>query len=400
MLDHPARVLWVGTGTKTGKTVAFAQWLIEGIGAGESCAWIGPWLKRTRTGFDHIAGAFRIAQRKGACTIQENDMRIALGKGRLECFSGDNPDGVFGEAFHRVVIDEAGRQPAGVLAASMSTITATNGRLRIAFNLDRGRRHWAIQGFLNAKTGEVPGHAHVFLKTSDSPYVSQEAIDDARRTLPPHVYAALYEGEILEDGAGAIRNVSACMAGELEEPHGLSTYVMGVDLARVYDWTVITVMDAQRRHVVAWDRFHGLPWKVQRDRIEAMAKRYGARVVVDATGVGDPNAEELSRAGLDVEPFVFTARTKRELVEGLIVAIDQRALTFPPELETIRNECDVLEYETKPGGGIGYSAPEGFHDDAVMSLALAYHGCRFGAPSYATYKLPEDLGRARETASW
>jgi Terminase RNaseH-like domain len=388
MIDDPHRVLWIGTGTKTGKTIAEAQWLIEGIGAGERCAWVGPYYKRTRTGFDHIASAFADAAKAGVAHIRKNEMRIDLPAtgGVLECFSGDNPDSIFGEAFDRVAVDEAGRMKAGVLPAVLSTTTATRGRLSIAFNLDQARSHWAVRGFLKARAGEDPDHGFVFLKTSDSPYVDTATIDLMRRTLPSHVFAALYDGEIQENGAGVFRNWRACVKGSLAEPEPLHQYVAGVDLARTFDWTVVCVMDVRTRRLVAFERFHGEPWKVQRERIKAIVRRYNnAHLFPDATGVGDPNVEELVRDGLQVTPYVFTGPSKRDLVETLIVSIENREVSIPyfadGPLEPLAVELDAFEYEVRERGHIGYAAAEGFHDDAAIALALANWGLT-RAPSY------------------
>jgi len=35
MVEHPARILWIATATKTGKSAASYCWLIEGLLAGQ-----------------------------------------------------------------------------------------------------------------------------------------------------------------------------------------------------------------------------------------------------------------------------------------------------------------------------------------------------------------------------
>lgn len=398
MIDDPHPLLWIGTGTKTGKTVAGAWWLVEGVALGQRCAVVGPWYKRTRTLFEHVSAAYGDAARAGLVKVQDNDLRLRFPGtgGVLECFSGDNPDSIFGEAFHRVFVDEAGRQPAAVLPAVMSTVTATGGQIRIAFNLDRGRRHWAIAGLLAARSGDDPAQGWVTLRTSQSPYVPKDAIERARRTLPAHVFAALYDAEIQDDGATVFRGIDGCVAGAFEEPVAGREYVVGVDLARKVDWTVACVVRRDTRHVVAFERSHGLPWHEQRRRIKALAERYnGARCVVDATGVGDPNVEELVRDGVRVDPFVFTGPSKRDLVESLIVTIEQRRVTFP-RIEALIAELEVFEYEQRPSGLLSYNAPDGYHDDCCMALALACHGLpHLNAPAMAASAVRVSRGAGR-----
>ena len=51
------------------------------------------------------------------------------------------------------------------------------------------------------------------------------------------------------------------------------------------------------------------------------------------------------------------------------MAIHQGAITYPSGV--ITEELEVFEYKFS-SNGVKYSARDGFHDDAVMALALAY----------------------------
>ena len=100
------------------------------------------------------------------------------------------------------------------------------------------------------------------------------------------------------------------------------------------------------------------------------------RALVDSTGVGDPVLEDLQRAsgrdpesdGQQFEGYKFTSASKQQLMEGLALAIQTSAVTFPPG--PITQELETFEYE-HTATGTRYSAPDGFHDDCVMALALA-----------------------------
>lgn len=385
MLDDPHRFLWIATGTKTGKTTGLAIWDGEGIAKGERCAWIGPFYKRTRTGFEHIAAAYAEAARAGLAKIRDHEMRIELPStgGVLECFSGDAPDSIYGERFNRVVVDEATRMPAAVLPAVISVVSATEGSVRFAFNLDRGRRHWAVQGFLNARAGADPDHGYVFLTTEQSPYVSRESIEAARRTLPDSVFRALYLGEIQEDGAGVFRGVERLHEGVLEEPVRGRRYVMGADFGRKNDYTVAIVLDVERQHVVAFDRFYDVPWGEQCARVAKLTRLYNrALLVPDATGVGDVLVHDLAQLGVEMLPVVITGGRnvsdagvpKATLIQSLMVAVENREFTFPASLEVLTNEMLNFEYDTTAAGQLVYSAPEGGHDDTVLAAALMIWG--------------------------
>jgi hypothetical protein len=88
---------------------------------------------------------------------------------------------------------------------------------------------------------------------------------------------------------------------------------------------------------------------------------------IDSTGVGDPIGEDLCRKRDDVELFIFTQRSKQQLLEGLAMAIQKREITFPEEYA---HELEQMEFVYTRTGVI-YSVPEGETDDRIMSLALA-----------------------------
>lgn len=381
--------LYIATGTKCGKTFALAIWLVMKLLEGKRCAWVGPYHKTTRVGFEHIVVALAAAAKAGIARIYTgNDMKIDIPGtgGTLRCFSGDNPQAIYSNAFDAVVVDEAPRMPEAARNAIMSTVTATGGQVRFAFNLDQGRRNWAIQGFINARSGDDPKTGYVFLRTDQSPYVLPETIETMRRLLPERVFRALYMGEIQEDGAGVFRDVESVHGGKIQDEPGLGDqYVIGVDLARKTDYSVAIVMNTRSKVVVAWDRRHGEPWLAQCDRIAAMAEKWnGATVIPDMTGVGDVVIEALTARKVQLAPVIITAGRsvtetgvpKTTLIQSLIVAIEKKALTFPAELVALTDELKAYEYDTTAMGALIYSAPEGLHDDCVISLALAIWGAQ------------------------
>ena len=143
---------------------------------------------------------------------------------------------------------------------------------------------------------------------------------------------------------------------------------MGVDLAKYIDFTVITVLNEQNQ-LVYFDRFQQLDWVFQKKMIKQVADIYKANVVLDSTGLGDPIFDDLSRTGMNVLSYKITIQSKKELIENLSLMIQQQKITFPDIPELI-NELKIFGYKQLERG-FQYSAPEGYHDDCVISLALA-----------------------------
>src|SRR5690606_24638333 len=99
------------------------------------------------------------------------------------------------------------------------------------------------------------------------------------------------------------------------EPERGATYVMGIDLGAMRDPTVVIVwrVDKQPAETVFVGAVQNANWRVSR---EFAARVYGtyqpARTYIDATGVGNPIAQQLvEEDGLqNVELFVIGASNK------------------------------------------------------------------------------------------
>ena len=116
-----------------------------------------------------------------------------------------------------------------------------------------------------------------------------------------------------------------------------------------------------------------------RPDIVAFSRRWRGRVIMDATGIGDPVYDDLSQVLRDIEPFKLTAVNKPLLIQRLMGAVEQRQVSWPAagnqqgDWDVLTAEMKRFEYEFAPLGGIRYGAPAGYHDDCVLALALAVY---------------------------
>lgn len=199
------------------------------------------------------------------------------------------------------------------------------------------------------------------MPTSTNPFIHPDEIEDAKRDMPQDAFAQEYLAEFNENASNPFgrENIEKCI-----KPLSLNTPVcFGIDLAKSSDWTVIIGLDAHG-DVCYLDRFQN-DWGTTMMKIKALPK---VPMIIDSTGVGDPIVEQLQTSGMDVEAFRFTSTSKQELMKGLQVALHQGTIGYPDGV--IPNELDVFEFQYSVNG-VKYSAPNGFHDDAVMALALA-----------------------------
>ena len=207
----------------------------------------------------------------------------------------------------------------------------------------------------------------------DSPFEHiHKAIRDDITSMPERVIRQEIYAEFLEDTGVVFRNFLEIMDAEPMKPLQDHLYVMGVDLAKVEDFTVLVVYDAISNKQVYQARFNQIDWGMQKARIAQTSKHFNnATVVIDATGLGDPIVDDLGRMGIPVDPIKFTNEQKRMLIEKLANWIEIKRIHMLNIPETIRELSNFTYDISDVTDRVHYGAPVGFHDDIVISHALA-----------------------------
>ena len=206
----------------------------------------------------------------------------------------------------------------------------------------------------------------------DNPYINLEAIKEDMKSMPERVVQQEIYAQFLEDTGVVFRNFMEVMDATPQKPDSSHRYIMGVDLAKVEDFTVIAVYDATNNRQVYQARFNKIDWGMQKQRIADTARHYNnAAIVVDATGVGDPIVDDLARMGLPVDPIKFTNDSKRQLIEKLVNWIELKRVHMINIPETIGELTNFTYDVSEVTNRIRYEAPVGFHDDIVIAHALA-----------------------------
>jgi len=309
-----------------------------------------------KTFFDKLAKAVPFESNR-------SDLTIAFpNNGSVQFFTGERLDNLRGRKFHFVVIDEASFIPNledGWLNSIRPTLTDYKGRA-LFLSTPKGKNYF-YSLYLKGVNAE-PDWASFKFSTYDNPYIDKMEVDDARTQLPETVFEQEYMANPAENAANPFGNafIRQCT-------FPLSTYPVvcyGIDLAKSFDFTVIIGLD-KNGSVAYFDRFQK-DWRQTKQTIVNLTK---APILMDSTGVGDPIFEDLQREGLEVTSFKFSQTSKQNLMVGLASAIQQRRITFPEG--AISAELEIFEYQYT-ATGVRYSAPQGFHDDCVMALGLAW----------------------------
>lgn len=365
-----ARFRVVTCGRRFGKTLLACNEFVK-FGCEHSntmLAWVAPSYRQSKI-------AYRLIKQALAQIIShtsDSELMIDLPNGtRMTFCSSENYDALRGVGIHFLVIDEC----ADVAEKAWTEVlrpTLSDTRGKALFTGTPKGRNFFYTLFQRGLDPLYPDWESFTAPTSSNPYIAKEEIESAKSELPDMVFQQEYLAVFLAESAGVFTGIDACIAGELCDPDPKCDYVVGWDIAKYKDFSVITVINCHTMHVDFWQRTNHVDYNTQVDNVCAIAKRYNnAYILQDSTGVGDPVIEQVQLRGVYADGYLFTNASKKKLIESLVMGIQNRSVTFP-DIPVLISELRQMQYTLTPSRLISYSAPDGTHDDTVMSLALAY----------------------------
>lgn len=386
ILTRATRFNTVACGRRFGKTtlgLALAYYGAPGspggLSKGYDVGWFAPSYKLLDEAWRSAKGFLREQIKR--TDSQQHRMELTTGVA-LDFWTLEDPDGGRGRKYGLVLVDEAAMArhlQQAWNAAIRPTLTDYQGGAWF-FSTPKGRNFFwelAQRGGSDLWPDWTAHHA----PTVANPHINPTEVEEARKSLPERIFAQEYLAQFLEDGGGVFRRVTAAIDTTLPaDPHQARdagdgrAYVIGVDWGRHNDFTVITVVDARDRAVVAIDRFTDINYEVQLQRLRAVHVRFPrAPILAESNSMGGPLIESMQRMRLPVRSFQTTSASKAEAVEALALAFEQAAIRLPA-VQWLIDELLAFDQERLASGAMRYAAPRGGHDDGVMSLAIAWHG--------------------------
>lgn len=377
----------------------------EGGIRGDPILWGAPTFGQCEIGWRELQRACA-----GSARFARNRMEVTFPSGGIVTFrSLDDPDNARGLTANGVVIDEAPLiqerawyevirpiisdtdgwaflmgTPKGKNFFWRESVQAKNRPDSVAFQAPTLGVKKTVYGALERTPHELE---NPFFKFSEAQLLAD--------TMTEQTFQQEFLAQFVDSGGGVFRHVTDAPRSKLQargEPG--HHYVMGVDWGKYNDFTVITVLDLTTTHTAPhavigspWDqremqiaevcyldRFNQVDYTVQMGRLLAAAEKFRPQVIVaERNAAGEPLLEVMQRMNLPVWPFVTGPATKALAIDALALALERGQVALPDH-DVLLNELMAYDAERLPAGGLRYSAPEGLHDDCVMSLAIALWG--------------------------
>lgn len=254
----------------------------------------------------------------------------------------------------------------------------------------------------------VGTYAIPYLDPWTTPIIDQ---DKLKRKLDAHNWSpwARQEllGEILSEASMVILNewIENCIS--LRERNVMNKkpdtkYILGVDYGRRHDASSFCITHYNKKkekiildymRTVSGEYDYQTDYEGIKKHLRDVAEYWQPYLIVpDATGLGDPQVEQLQkdlrfwnvrtqiyRASKQYLGFKIKASNKQDLIGNLITKLSKAELVMPPRTEPeidelctemLRFECEVMER-----GYIKYGT-QNYHDDRIIALALSLWGHR------------------------
>lgn len=181
-----------------------------------------------------------------------------------------------------------------------------------------------------------------------------------------------------------------------KDPKNLRQYFMGIDFAMSAqagsDYTVITVLEkkpsSKRLKVVHLERFRGMDYNIQKDRIVELAEQYQiVKALGDENSFGKIFIYDLKAEGVPIDGFKFSSsnKSKEEIIKALRDQFEKTGFIIPYDRNDVQtySTVNILIDELSKFGIVFDMRSKivkfegtGKHDDCVISLGLANYIAR------------------------
>lgn len=368
-----ARFAVVAAGRRFGKTRLGVGLCLQCAVNGGVAWWVAPSYKMSEVGWKPLVHAAN--QLKGLAEIRQGDKIINFpGGGSVAVRSADNPQSLRGQGLDFLVMDEcAFIQKEAWTEALRPSLSDKQGKA-LFISTPKGRNwFWEIY---QRNDGEWRSFHY---PTASNPYIKASEIEAAKLDLPELIFRQEFLAEFIDDSGSVFRRVQDnATAEEIISPIPGRTYAAAVDVAQSVDYTVCTVMDTASKRMVYLDRFNRCDYPVLEDRLAAMYAKWKLQsMTVESNSIGQPVIDHLQQRGLNIRRFTTSQQSKQTIIQGLQSAFEHDEIKIIPNPVLI---AELLSFESKrtTGGAYSYSAPDGLHDDTVMSLAMAWNAIKSG----------------------
>jgi hypothetical protein len=246
------------------------------------------------------------------------------------------------------------------------------------FGFTPKRKNHAYAHYVRGIRDETKRWESFHFTSLDNPHLSPIALQEITEDLTSEMYEQEILAKFLDNDGVLFRHVKECTKGKPGRPedHVGHYKVIGGDWGQKVDYTAFSVGCADCRVELDIDRFRHIGYEVQKSRLRSLCQKWDPNVVLlELNSIGLPIFQSLEMDGnLPLMGFETTGQSKPRMIQNLELVLDRKEWTF---LEDDIWTAELEAFEEKISSSTGrssYAAPEGIHDDTVISRGLMVWG--------------------------
>lgn len=351
-------------GRQFGKTMLginqMLYWAINHKGC--NIAWVTPIYKQSKKVFDEME---KVTKSSGLFEYNRSDLTISGFNSQIQFFSGERPDNIRGNTFDYLIVDEMAFTRPELWSEVLSATVLVKGKKVIFISTPKGKNHFYQ---LSLQPNYDNRYKYFHYSSYDNPMIDTEDLEERKRSLPKHIFEQEYLAKFIDNASGLFKNVDSCVIKTAERTQKLFG---GLDIGRADDYTVLTILNKNYQMVYV-QRWRQQEWSKIIDEVATKIREYNAEIFVEVNNQGDVFFEMLqNKVYNNVQPYVTSTATKPIMIEDLAVHFENKDIGILNE-NWLVDELNAFTYiYNEKTRRVQYGAPQGVHDDGVMSLALA-----------------------------
>ena len=350
--------------------VLLLKWAVEEPNS--YCLLVSPIFAQSKKTFKDLARAAGFDNPLvNSCNSADLIMTFKNGS-TIRMVSAETDQNLRGLTLTHLVIDEAAYIKESLWTEVLKPAMMIRGKKVLFVSTPRGK-NWFHKAYEWGEDPAFPDWNAYRITTEENPYISKEEIEQARKTLPRNTFMAEYMGVFLDAAGSVFSGYGKCCSVEaFGVPSPQEKYYAGLDLALANDYTVLTIFNSKGQ-MVDYHRENKTSWEEILDTVVAKLKFWNAECLVERNSIGSVVYEILRKKLGSKITSIHTGTNKNELIENLKHSLSSEFLQLPTEdlWPELHLELSIFTYKMLPSGKLSYSAPGGYHDDIVMSMAFA-----------------------------
>ena len=330
--------------------------------------WVSPTDSQAQKVYKEIVNAVYESGCIKSKKMPRGDTEIVFTNGSKILFrSAASEDSLRGQSVDYMIMDEAAFIKKDTVETILLPMLNVRGKKCLFISTPKGK-NFLYEYFLNGQ--KLDRWKSLRYSTYDSPFANEDLINMFRETLAPKLFQQEVEAEFV-DSSSIFNNIADVMCLEpIDKPQEDERYFAGIDIGFIHDASVLSIINKDG-HLVKYYRWQNIEAPELMNEIVEINKKWNfVRVVIENNNQGLTIYQDLKRRMKNIDEFTTTSKTKPEIINRLIHLFNTQEIKLVVD-EYLRIELEAFIFKQNTNGNIKFMAESGFHDDCVMSLAIA-----------------------------